>query len=111
MSRKSKCRDEYVAWLLSQRGTVSPDIDLDDDRVEINIDVQQLTENADNREAQERLQHPLIREREASRILEQDPESAQTVSNRNARVGSLQSAGRSKKPAAARRTSRGRNRA
>jgi len=31
VSRKSEGRDDYGDWLLSQRGTISAEIDLDDD--------------------------------------------------------------------------------
>jgi hypothetical protein len=67
---KRKCCDEYVDWLLSQRGRVSSDIDLDDDRPAIGTEIHHIAQDAENLNACETRRDPLIREQESVRPLE-----------------------------------------
>jgi hypothetical protein len=65
LSRKREGRDGYVDWLLSQRGTVSSDIDLDDDRVRGRAVTRRGAPETENLEARAAKQAPLNRERES----------------------------------------------
>lgn len=66
MSGKPKCRDNYGGWLLSQRGTVSSDINPDDDRPQIGADIHLTAQDTENLQALEALRDRLIWERETS---------------------------------------------
>ena len=66
MSRKRKCRDDYGDWLLSQRGTISSDTDLDDDSPRIGAEIHRTSQDTQNLQALEALRDRLIRERESS---------------------------------------------
>jgi hypothetical protein len=48
MSRKRKCRDDYGDWLLSQRGTISSDTDLDDDSPRVGTEIPRIAEDTEN---------------------------------------------------------------
>ena len=67
MSSKRKCRDESIDWLLSQRETVSSDIDLDDDgRPGIGTEIHRIAQDRENLQALEALRDRFIRLRETS---------------------------------------------
>jgi uncharacterized protein (DUF1778 family) len=67
IKHKRKGRDDYSDWLLSQRGTVSSEIDLDDaETPSVGTVVHHIVQDTENLQALEALQRRLIREREAS---------------------------------------------
>jgi len=51
MSRKREGGDDYADWLLSQRGTVSRDIDLDADMSGIRIEILRGAQDTENLQA------------------------------------------------------------
>jgi hypothetical protein len=65
--RKRKGRGNYGDWLLSQRGTISSEVNLDDDeRPGGGAEVHQIIRDNENLQALEALEGRLIRERETS---------------------------------------------
>ena len=66
MSRKQTGGDNYGDWLLSQRGTVSREIDLEGDRPRIETEMHRGAQDSEILQALEALRDRLIRERETS---------------------------------------------
>jgi hypothetical protein len=66
MSRKSARGDDYADWLLSQRGTISREIDLEDDRPKIETDTHRGAQDSEILQALEGLRDRLVREQETS---------------------------------------------
>jgi len=64
--RKNKGRDDYVDWLLSQQGTISSDIDLDQDRPSIGTENHGIAQDVEKLQALKALRDRLIRLRETS---------------------------------------------
>ena len=65
--RKREGRDDYSDWLLSQRGTINAEIDLDDDeRPSVGTEVHHIAQDIETLQALQALEGRLIREREAS---------------------------------------------
>lgn len=62
MSRKQKGGDDYVDWLLSQRGTVNPKIDLNDDNLRVGTESHRGAQDTENLPALKALRDRLIRE-------------------------------------------------
>lgn len=67
MSRKQTGGDDYGDWLLSQRGTVSPEIDLTDDSPRVGTESQRSTQDTENLQALEALRDRLTGERETAK--------------------------------------------
>lgn len=66
MSRKQTVGDDYGDWLLSQRGTVSPEIDLDNGSRRAGTEIDRGAHDKDNLQALAALRDRLIRESETS---------------------------------------------
>jgi hypothetical protein len=66
MSRKPPRGDDYADWLLSQRGTVSREIDLEGDRPRIETELHRGAQDTENLRALAALRDRLIRESETS---------------------------------------------
>jgi hypothetical protein len=66
MSRNPARGDDYADWLLSHRGTVSPEIDLKDDHPRVGTESQRSAQDAENLHALEALRDRLILESETS---------------------------------------------
>ena len=66
MSRKPAHGDDYGDWLLSQRGTVSREIDLEGDRPRIETELHRGAQDTENLQALAALRDRLIRESETS---------------------------------------------
>ena len=66
MSRKQTGGDDYGDWLLSQRGTVNPEIDLTGDSPRVGTESQRSTQDTENLQALEALRDRLILESETS---------------------------------------------
>jgi hypothetical protein len=66
MSRKQTGGDDYGDWLLSQQGTVSPEIDLDDDRLRAGTESLRGAQDTENLQALEALRDRLTHEWETS---------------------------------------------
>lgn len=66
ISRKPARGDDYGDWLLSQRGTMRPEIDLDDDSPRVAPENHRGARDTENLQALEALRDRLISERETS---------------------------------------------
>ena len=67
VAHKRKGRGNYGDWLLSPRGTVNSDINLDDDeRLSIGAEVHHIAQDNENLQALEAQEGRLIREQETS---------------------------------------------
>ena len=66
MSRRSARGDDYADWLLSQRGAISREIDLEGDRPRIETDTHRGAQDSEILQALEALRDRLAREQKTS---------------------------------------------
>jgi hypothetical protein len=66
MIPRRKCREDYVDWLLSKRGTIDSDSALGDDKPTTGAKIDRASQDAENLQALKGLRNRLIRLRETS---------------------------------------------